>query len=102
MSRFEKKNWMFKYVDYEDIALTNDGKISYEICSHTDKNCYSYAQSRHMMKSLKYVRRNHNKFYIRSYRCHCCGFWHLTSEKPCLYRENKKIWKYKRFQNNVA
>lgn len=69
-------------------------KHDYEICKFALKNSYSYAQSQRMMRSLKHCRtRNRNKVYLRAYKCKRCNGWHLTSEKPFQYREERWIAK---------
>lgn len=71
-----------------------DEKHEYEICKFALKNSYSYAQSQRVMRSLKHCRtRNHNKVYLRAYKCKRCNGWHLTSEKPFQYMEEKRIAK---------
>lgn len=67
-------------------------KQEYEICCFSLKNIYSYSQSQQIIRNLKHCKtRNHNKVYLRAYKCKRCNGWHLTSEKPSLYREERQV-----------
>lgn len=67
-------------------------KHGYEICRFSTKNIYSYAQSQQVIRNLKHCRtRNRNKVYLRAYKCKRCNGWHLTSEKPFQYREERRV-----------
>ncbi len=67
-------------------------KHEYEICRFSTKNIYSYAQSQQVIRNLKHCRtRNRNKVYLRAYKCKRCNGWHLTSEKPFQYREERRV-----------
>lgn len=73
-------------------GIIYEEKHDYEICSFARKNIYSYAQARQMIRIMKHCRnRNHNKVYLRPYKCKRCNGWHLTSEKPFQYREERRI-----------
>ena len=93
---------MINIMDYSEWKLRKNGVAleenhTYEICSFTMKNIYSYSQAQQMMKSMKHCRnRNHNKVYLRSYKCKRCNGWHLTSEKPFQYREERRTIKEKK------
>lgn len=67
-------------------------KHEYEICRFSTKNIYSYSQSQQVIRNLKHCKtRNHNKVYLRAYKCKRCNGWHLTSEKPFQYREERRV-----------
>ena len=67
-------------------------KHEYDICRFSTKNIYSYAQSQQVIRNLKHCRtRNRNKVYLRAYKCKRCNGWHLTSEKPFQYREERRV-----------
>lgn len=75
-----------------DYGFAADEKHEYEICRFAFKNIYSYSQSQQVIKSLKHcITRNHNKVYLRAYKCKRCNGWHLTSEKPFQYREGRRV-----------
>ena len=68
-----------------------ESDCEYEICSFSNKNCYSYSQAHQKMRNLKHCRtRNRNKVYLRAYKCKRCHSWHLTSEPPFQVREEHR------------
>lgn len=73
-------------------------KYEYEICCFSSKNIYSYAQSHQVIRGLKHYKTcNHNKVYLRAYKCKCCNGWNLTSEKSFQYvKENLMTYENKR------
>ena len=73
-------------------GIAVEEKHEYEICRFSSKNIYSYAQSQQVIRSLKHCKtRNHNKVYLRAYKCKRCNGWHLTSEKTFQYREERQV-----------
>lgn len=78
-------------------GVVYEDKHEYEICFYSMKNTYSYAQAQQVMKNLKKCKtRNRNKIFLRAYKCKCCNGWHLTSEKPTQYREERRVTYEKR------
>ena len=91
-----------KYIDKEKEVANQESanengfemeeKHEYEICRFSTKNIYSYSQSQQVIRNLKHCKtRNHNKVYLRAYKCKRCNGWHLTSEKPFQYREERRV-----------
>ena len=74
---------------YSKYKVEERKETEYEICWFYEKNSYSYAQVRQLLRIMKTSHsRTHNKLGLRYYKCPCCNSYHLTSEKT--YKGNPK------------